>query len=191
MKLLNISQTDEIADLLNQGLICVLPTDTTYGLVCRAADSAAVQRLYKTKGRANKPGTIIAAGISQLVDLGIKYRYLKAVEGFWPGPISIAIPYNIGSLNSAAVRVPADDKLHQLLLKTGPLLTTSANSPGEPTASNIDQAKHYFSDTVDAYVDGGDLSSRQPSTVIRVVDDAIEVIREGAVKIDETGAIKR
>ncbi len=62
-------------------------------------------------------------------------------------------------------------------------MTTSANKPGEPGAVNVAEAQYYFQDRVDFYVDGGDLLGRAPSTIIRVTDDGIEVIREGAVKI--------
>jgi L-threonylcarbamoyladenylate synthase len=86
---------------------------------------------------------------------------------------------------SLAVRIPADAKLRKLLEQTGPLLTTSANLPDQPPAADIKQAKAYFGDKIDFYEDGGDLSGRQPSTLIRIIDDAIEVLRPGAVKIDD------
>lgn len=168
-----------------------MATDTLYGLVCRAADVAAVNRLYVLKKRENKPGTIIAAGIKQLEDLGLKHRYLKAVEQFWPGSVSVIIPaadprlkYLHQGKMSLAVRIPSSKKLLNLLEETGPLLTSSANRPGEPPANDIDQAKKYFGDKVDFYDDGGDLSNRQPSTLIRIVDDAVEVLRQGGVKIE-------
>ncbi len=85
---------------------------------------------------------------------------------------------------SLAVRVPDDKSLQALLKQSGPVLTSSANQPGQEPATNIEQAKQYFGDQVDFYEDGGDLSGRQPSTVIRVLDDAIEVLRQGAVKVD-------
>jgi L-threonylcarbamoyladenylate synthase len=167
----------------------VIPTDTVYGIVARAADERAVQRLYALKQRESKPGTIIAANIDQLVDLGIKRRYLKAVEQFWPGAISIEIPHGVSYLNQGtgrqAFRIPSDPLLQELLLKTGPLQTSSANHPGKQPAHTVAKAKQYFDGRVDFYVDGGDLSGNKPSTIIRIVDDAIEVIRQGAVKISE------
>ena len=51
--------------------------------------------------------------------------------------------------------------------------------PGEPPANTVTEAKAYFGDTVDFYVDGGNLGGRMPSTLIRIVDDAIEVVRQG------------
>ena len=181
---------------LNAGGVGILPTDTVYGLVCRAGDEAAVARLYSLKDRQRKPGTVIAADIGQLVELGIKARYLKAVEQYWPNPISIIIPnhelayIHLGA-GSIAVRIPSDKTVRQILEQTGPLLTTSANHPGKSEAADIAQARTYFGDTVDFYVDGGDLSDRKPSTVMRVIDDAIDIIRQGAVEISESGEIQK
>ncbi|MGH7241043.1 MAG: L-threonylcarbamoyladenylate synthase, partial [Candidatus Saccharimonadales bacterium] len=163
-----------------------------YGLVARAADQTAVERLYGLKHREHKPGTLIAADTDQLVELGLKARYLKAVEQFWPGAVSVIIPCSDPALQylhqgkySLAVRIPDQAELLKLLEQTGPLLTSSANQPGEPIANTVDEARSYFGNQVDFYVDGGDLSGREASTVIRIVDDAIEVLRTGAVKIQE------
>lgn len=184
-----------IIKLLQNGSVGVIPTDTVYGLACVAADKAAVTRLYQLKSRGNKPGTLIAANIEQLTELGIPRRYLTAVEKFWPNPISIIIPttpalqyLDLGKM-SLAVRVPADEALTNFLVKTGSLITTSANQPGEQPAANIQAARVSFGDSVEFYVDGGNLSDRAASTIIRVVDDVVEVLREGAVKINEKGEI--
>lgn len=194
-KILNTLSDSALITLLTDGSVGVLPTDTVYGLVCRAADRDAVARLYALKNRENKPGTVIAASVEQLVELGIKPRYLKAVEQFWPNAVSVEIPNSVMYLNQntgrQAFRVVKGPKaLTQVLEQTGPLLTSSANQPGEPPANNLKDAQDYFSETIDFYVDGGDLSDREPSTLIRIIDDAVEILREGAVKIDgETGRI--
>jgi L-threonylcarbamoyladenylate synthase len=184
----------ELVDGLVSGKICVIPTDTVYGLVCSASKEEAVSRLYGLKQRTNKPGTIIAADIDQLVKLGLKARYLKAVADYWPNPISIIIPnhelkyIHLGQ-GGIAVRIPKDESLYRLLKNTGPLLTTSANSPGDKPAETISEAQKYFGNKVDVYVDGGDMSGRESSTVIRIIDDAVEVLRQGAVRISESGRI--
>ena len=195
MKVVKTQSIDDAIAVLLKGGVGVMPTDTVYGLVARAADPKAVARLYSLKHREHKPGTIIAANVAQLVELGIKKRYLTAVEQFWPNSLSIIIPtgddlaYIHVGLDSLAVRVPNDEAFVHVLEQTGPLVTSSANDPGKNPASTIGEASDYFGDTVDFYVDGGDLSSRASSTVIRIVDDAIEVLREGAVQITETGKI--
>jgi len=183
---------DEVAQkLAPASAVGVLPTDTVYGLVARASDPTAVKRLYDLKLREGKPGTIIAASIEQLVELGLKRRYLKAVEQYWPGAVSVIIPcgpeleyLHEGKL-SLAVRIPDRPELLKLLAQTGPLLTSSANHPGQPTATTAEQAQNYFGTQADFYIDGGDLSGHAPSTVIRIVDDAIEIVRPGAVEIKE------
>ncbi len=183
---------NDVADKLQRaGTVGVIPTDTVYGVVARAVDQEAVTRLYALKHREGKPGTIIAASLEQFEELGLKHRYLKAVEQYWPGPLSVVIPcgpalqyLHQGKL-SLAVRIPDNKDIQALLEQTGPLLTSSANHPGEPTSTNVDQAKQYFGDEVDFYIDGGDLSANQPSTIIRIVDDAVQVLRQGAVHIKE------
>jgi L-threonylcarbamoyladenylate synthase len=179
------------ASQFQPGSIGVIPTDTVYGVVVKAADKDAVEKLYRLKSREHKPGTLIAADIDQLVDLGIKRRYLTAVQQFWPDAVSVIIPAADPALSylhqgkmTLAIRIPKDPELQKLLRQTGPLLTSSANPPGEPTANTIDQAKAYFGDRVGFYIDGGDLSGRQPSTLIHIIDDAIEVLRPGAVKVE-------
>lgn len=185
-----------VAALLKPGSIGVIPTDTVYGVVARAEDRGAASRLYELKKREGKPGTLIAQSIDQLVELGLKRRYLTAVEQYWPGPISVVVPcadpelaYLHQGKMSLAVRIPQHLGLLGVLEKTGPLVTSSANIPGEQPAQTVEEAHNYFTDAVDFYVDGGNLSGHQPSTIIRIVDDAIEVLRDGAVKINENGRL--
>jgi L-threonylcarbamoyladenylate synthase len=184
----------KVLQLLQDGAVGIIPTDTLYGIVCRAADEAAVQRLYAMKDRHHKPGTIVAASIDQFVELGIPRRYLTAVKQFWPNAISIETPHDLAYLHQGtgrqALRIPKDESLRRLLEQTGPLQTTSANLPDEPVAETIEQAIADFGEEVDFYVDGGDLSGRPPSTIIRIVDDAVEVVREGAVRVNEKGEIE-
>lgn len=192
----DVSLIDAV-ELIKAGEVGLLPTDTLYGIVCSATNKKAIGRIFSDiKPRDNKNGTLIAANIEQLVELGLKRRYLTAVEQFWPGPISVVIPTgdNLAELhagrNSLAVRIPDDNSLLRLLEQTGPLLTTSANLTRQPEVHSLEAAKKVFGDKLDFYVDGGDYSNRQASTIIRINDDAIEVLREGAVKIDEaTGRI--
>ncbi len=193
----NLKTSDQAIEILLHGGVGVLPTDTVYGIAACAADPVAVKRFYALKQREHKPGTIIAASIEQLVELGVKRRYLKAVEHLWPNSLSIIIPtvdeleYLHLGLDSLALRVTDDPIFQAILQRSGPLVTSSANQPGEPPAVSVEQAYDYFGDSVDFYVDGGDRSDRTPSTIIRIVDDAIEILRPGAVEISETGRLSR
>lgn len=188
--------SQEAIELILQGNVGVLPVDTVYGLVGRAADEQAVAKLYALKQREHKPGTVIAASVEQLAELGVPKRYLSAVKHLWPNPLSVEIPlgdrltYLHQDTGRQAYRVVADERVRAILEQTGPLVTSSANQPGEPGSVTVQQAIDYFGDQVDFYVDGGDMSDSLPSTIIRIVDDAIEVVRQGAVKIDDSGRIQ-
>ncbi len=184
-----MKDVQKVVDSLDRGEVVVLPTDTIYGICASAKNKTAVKALYDLKDRHNKPGTVIAASIEQLVGLGIKRRYLTAVEQFWPGPVSVIVPVSsdLNYLSMAkpdlAVRIPADENLTDLLNKTGPLLTTSANHPGQPPANTVAQAREYFGKNIGVYVDGGDLSDHSASTIIRIIDDAIDIVRQGAYEL--------
>lgn len=181
----------QAAEQLQSGAVGVLPTDTVYGVVAAATNPDAVQKLYALKSREKKPGTLIAANVEQLISLGIKQRYIKAVSQYWPGAVTVVLPtdnptlqYLDQGVGTIAVRVAADERINALLQSVGPLMTSSANTPGADPANNVQEAIDYFGDKVDFYVDGGDMSGRQPSTIIRIMDDAVEVLRPGAVTIE-------
>jgi L-threonylcarbamoyladenylate synthase len=187
---------DSISDprlpaLLLAGKVGVIPTDTVYGLVAAAANPDAAERLYQLKQRQAKPGTVIAASVEQLISLGVPKHSLDMVAHLWPNPLSIELDIGpeLAQLHQGtghcSFRVVAAPELSQLLVQTGPLLTSSANRPADPPAVNISQAQACFKDAVDFYVDGGDLSGRQPSTVARFADGRLVVVRQGSVVIDK------
>ncbi len=195
MRIFDKLDDQEIVKNIKNGSIGVIPTDTILGLVCLASDPDSINKLYDFKSREQKPGTVIASSIDQLVKIGFKQRYLKAVEHYWPNPISIVIPcgnelkYIHLGVGSIAVRITSNKNLVKLLDQTGPLLTSSANLPGQPESRNVQEAIKYFGDNVDFYVDQDINSNNRPSTIIRIVDDAVEVLREGQLKIDQSGRI--
>ncbi len=184
-----------LSDMLVSGKVGVIPTDTVYGLVARASDEEAVARLYTLKHRDHKPGTVIAADVQQLIDLGVPAADIEVVARLWPNPLSVDmlvgddLAYLHQDTGHCAFRVVDDQEVRALLVRTGPLLTTSANDPGAPLAENLVQAQNYFRDTVDFYVEGGDRSGRIPSTVARYRSGHFEVLRHGTVNVDGNGKL--
>ena len=179
-----------VASLLKSGAVGVLPTDTIFGIVASATNKDAIAKLYEAKHREGKPGTMVAASTDQLIALGIDKKYVDKVVHLWPASVSIVLPagpeltYLHQGKNSLAVRIPSNPEIHALLEQTGPLLTSSANMPGEPSSNNVQEAQGYFGDAVDFYVEG-DTSQNQASTVAMLHDDGtIEVLRQGAVVIE-------
>jgi len=179
---------EEAARLLAKGAVGVMPTDTVYGLVAQADNESAVQRFYALKNREQKPGTLIAANTAQLLALGVPQSEIDQVAKWWPNQLSAVLTVNgreylhqgVGTL---AMRVVAHPKIRELLEQTDPLITSSANQPGQPPATNLDEAAAYFGDTIDFYVDGGVIADALPSTIIRPTATGIEILRQGSVTL--------
>src|ERR1700744_1642225 len=150
MQIFSSISDPELAHALQSGAVGVVPSDTVYGLMAAANNEQAVTRMYALKQRERKPGTLIAASVEQLIALGLDEEQLRAVAVYWPAPLSIVIEANgvpaylhQGS-GSLAARLPANKPLRTLLAQTGPLITTSANHPGMPPATNLAEAQNYF-----------------------------------------------
>ena len=179
-----------VAELLMQGAIGVIPTDTVYGLVGSATNQTAISRMYAAKDRPEHAGTIIGASTQQFCELGFDRQQLEAVSRFWPASLSVVLDasgvagYLKESRSSLPVRIPDAARLGALLKEVGPLMTTSANTPGAPTSTTIKMAERYFGADVDFYVDAGDLGERPPSTIIGFDEKGETIVyRHGAVDI--------
>jgi L-threonylcarbamoyladenylate synthase len=186
----------ELVALLRSGAIGVIPTDTVYGLAASIYHAEAVRRMYALKARERKPGTTIAASVAQLSGLGIAPELLSKAARLWPNALSVIMisgsefAYIHQGVGDSPFRVVGDPALRAVLELTGPLVTTSANDPGMPPASDVQEAKAYFGDTVDFYVDGPALLDRPPSTIVRFSDTGqLELIRAGAVHIPKDGQL--
>lgn len=181
----------ELITLINGGAIGVIPTDTVYGLIGSATSKAAIERMYAVKSRERQPGTTIAASIDQLHRLGFPITQLEHANQYWPNALSVemsatGIPRYLSTGQAVmAARIPHKHELSELLHQTGPLMTTSANAPKQPTSTSVQMAVDYFGGEVDFYVDGGDLSGRPPSTIIGFDESGrIIIYRQGAVTIE-------
>lgn len=187
------SLTDpQLINCLNNGGVAVLPTDTLYGIMARASDKQAVERVYKIRGRApDKPCIVLAAGIWQMNDTSLwSPMHEQLAKKYWPGPMSLVTPvtdqtpaYLHRGTHTLAYRVPEYAELRKLLEATGPLIAPSANPEAQPPAMTIQEAEAYFSDKVDGYLDIGPLTGHRPSTVVTVEGHKPKVLRPGAVRI--------
>lgn len=168
---------EELIKILNAGGLAVIPTDTIYGIVARAYDKAAVERVFKIKQRdPNKKCIVLVANYNQAKELGVADAWLEKTKLYWPGPVSLVLPTtrkDIEQLERSTgmfgFRMPNNADLCNLIEQTGPLIAPSANPESLPPAKNIAEAKVYFGDQIDLYVDAGELVN-QPSTLIDLVN---------------------
>ncbi len=166
-----------------------MPSDTIYGLSCRALDKKTVERLRKIKGRdKNKPFIVLISSADQLDELGIITTDAAPALRYWPGRLTIICQAEGAPLwlhrgtKTLAVRQPDDETLRQLIDKTGPLISTSANIADQRPAKSFAGAQKLFGDKLDFYVDRGTIS-KKASTIIRATFSKVEVVRQGSVKI--------
>ena len=180
--------TTKIIEILKNGGVGVVPTDTIYGLVGSAFFQKTVERVYKVKGRdLKKPLIILISSLEDLEKFGIEVdKKIKLfLQKVWPGKVSVILPlvnsnfdYLSRGSNSLAFRLPDNEKLISLLEKTGPSVAPSANPEGLDPAGNIKKAKEYFGEKVDFYLDGGELKSLS-STLVEIKGGEVKVLREG------------
>ncbi len=191
MNVFSDSTDPRVASLLRQGAVGVIPTDTLYGIVAVADSPQSVERVYDLRERNQKKACIVLVGQQQDITDRAAWTDLdrSMVERYWPGRVSIILPAVASpahvhrGLHAIAYRLPDDPGLQQLLEQTGPLVAPSANIEGQPPATTIDEARAYFADRVDFYVDGGKLSGIS-STLIKAIEGNIIVLRQGAVTIE-------
>lgn len=177
------------AELLSApGAVLLLPTETVYGLVCRAADEAAVRRIYELKGRAaaKKLGWFVADW-RKLPEYGVVLDGLpaKLAARYCPSPITIIAPLAGG--DTVGFRVPDHPLLAEILKLAGcPLAQTSANRSGEPDARDLAAALDGLSGDVALAVDGGPIpDDALASTVVDATGGAPRILRQGALHLEE------
>lgn len=182
MKLLQ-SFDDELVTTLRSGGVAVIRTDTIYGIVARADNEASVERIYTIKQRSpNKSPIVLLAKQENIFDVPSAYE-LAMVGDLWPGKNSIIFPTAQAPAwlergnESIAYRIPDDERLRELLEKTGPLIAPSANPEGLPPAMNVKEAIEYFGDLVDIYVDGGQITDNTPSRLFKITNAGLERLR--------------
>lgn len=179
----DVNSEDIIQTLLASGIV-VLRTDTIYGILARASDEAVVDKIYTAKGRqATKPFIILVSHAAQAYDNAELLETYAETYRDRPTSIIVEAPsapdYLKRGGTNLAYRIEHDGLLHDIIEKTGPLVAPSANPEGMPPARTIEEARDYFGDNVDLYIDGGEVpENTTPSRIIRInPDGSLEQLR--------------
>lgn len=186
-------------DAIEAGDLVVLPTDTVYGIAADAFKADAVQRLLDAKGRGrDMPPPVLISVVESLDALAtdIPDGGRKLCEEFWPGPLTVichaqtSLMWDLGETQgTVALRVPDHENTRELLSRTGPLAVSSANKSGKPAALDVYDAEEQLEDSVAVYLDGGEVSGGQPSTIVDITGDTPRVVRLGALSLAQLRAI--
>jgi len=177
-----------LRELLGNGGVIALPTETFYGLAADPWSETGVRRICQMKGRDDvKALPVLFAIRPHLTRLGIaaEDRVLDSYFQIWPAPLTVvlAIREPIAAsrgLRKLGVRMPSDRRLRTLLESLGPVTGTSVNRSGSPPLDDPDAVEALFRREIDWLVDGGRTPGGKPSTVVDATARPPLVLREGA-----------
>ncbi len=190
----SIETLKKAAELIKNGEVVGIPTETVYGLAANAYDSNACAKIFEAKGRPQDNPLIIH--ISSLTMLKNSVREIPPLalilaDNFWSGPLTMIFPKKdivpdttSGGLDTVAVRMPDNEDTLNLIEMCGfPLAAPSANLSGSPSPTS---ATHVFQDMngrIPLIIDGGECEKGVESTVICFTNDGkgVKILRPGAV----------
>lgn len=180
------------ARAIRRGEIVGVPTDTVYGLAADPYDEAALDRLYRLKGRDDgKPIALLVADLDQGLLLGaMSDRALDLAERHWPGAVTLVVPrldtaptwLGDSGRRTVALRCPDHPVALELLRLAGPLAVTSANRSDDVPVNSASDARSLFVGEVLTYLDG-DAGGGSPSTLVDLTQPSEMVLRNGPIRL--------
>lgn len=178
-----------LCNLINNGELAIVPTDTVYGIIADATNEEAIRKVYFAKHRSfSKPLIIMVSSIDMLKRYvkDISSVEQKLIEKYWPGRLTILFKKNneISNLLTnggeyIGIRLPDNKDLCALMnMLNKPLISTSANISDNMTITEITMLEDELKNNISYIVDGGVLNDL-PSTLVKVEDGNIIFLREG------------
>ncbi len=183
-------EIETIRNNILEGKIIICGTDTLYGLCANALDQEAVKKVYKLKKRdLNKPISIFLKNKEDIE----KYTHVddtakKIIDRFLPGPLTIILKKkdkipDIVSKEYIGIRIPDNKLIREIAVV--PLTATSANLSGEEPPTSVDEINEELKEKVDLIIDTGVCKYKTPSTIIKIVNGNVKLIREGVIPFEK------
>ena len=185
-------ELNDVCKTLKEGGVVIFPTETVYGIAACALNKNGVDKLYKAKRRPREKAINIMVSKKQEIE---RYAYIKneverqIIDKFMPGELTIILDkkddfgnYFTLSDGTIGVRIPDSDIALTILSEVSmPLIVSSANISGMASGVDPDEIEKYFNESVDILIDGGIINKGIPSTIVRVQNEKIKIIREGKI----------
>lgn len=184
------------SDVIRNGRLVAVPTETVYGLAGNGLDAEAVRQIYEVKGRpAFKPLSLMVPDAAALERYGTDVpEQAKLLAGkFWPGPLTIVVKARpeipaivLAGGKTVGLRCPDHPLTLELLRDCGlPLAAPSANPSGSPSPKTAQQVLDYFDGRIDCVIDGGACGIGTESTIIDMSVSPYRILRQGALPADK------
>lgn len=191
---------EKAAEILKNGGVVAVPTETVYGLAADALNPAAVEKIFKAKGRPrDNPLIVHATSLGEIEPLVEKIdpRLYDLAEKYWPGPLTVImkkselVPDEVtAGLDTVAVRLPSHKTARAIIAAAGtPLAAPSANSSGKPSPTEISHVIEDLDGKIDAAVDGGKCSVGVESTVVTLASDPPVLLRPGGITLEDLAEV--
>lgn len=191
---INDSILNEINDVLDKDGLIIFPTDTVYGIACNAFSEIAIKKLFLAKNRSfDKPIGVLTDSNEKInmIVKNINEKEKELIDKYLPGNLTIIFDKkekvsNLLTANKSTigVRIPNNEIALQILRNYKyPLATTSVNLAGKKEGTEVSDFIDEFKDKVDIIIDGGK-TNEIPSTIVRVENNEINILREGSLKIN-------
>jgi len=190
-----IDKTNEIVQVLRNGGVVLIATDTVYGLAALPTHAEAVEKIYALKGRPRDMFLpIMVADVHDLELMGLYINmYARTLfnSDLVPGAITFVLgfkdealkPYWLATREEIATRIPANALLLSVLKETGPLLVTSANRHGQPgTQAKVADILAELTGAPDLIIEDGE-GKEVPSTIINCRPDPPVIERYGMIPV--------
>ncbi|HKK01986.1 MAG TPA: L-threonylcarbamoyladenylate synthase [Desulfuromonadales bacterium] len=178
-----------VVDCLKQGGVIAYPTDTSYGIGCDIFNKKGVKKIYQIKQRdPRKPFSFICSDLSDVANYcQVSNFAFKTMRRNLPGPYTFVLEGTrvvpdllTTKQRTVGIRIPDNPIALSIVHELGhPLVTTSANLSGEEPYQDPSEIEEHLGKMLDFIIDGGILLG-DPSTVISLVDDQVEVLRQGS-----------
>ena len=216
MKTLLLTEASDAAKLLKQGEVVALPTETVYGLAGNATDARVVNKIFIAKERPYFDPLIVHISDSYLkeerpLDLLAKENILDSsvlgwknrekielsMRRFWPGPLTLILPKGnkiplevTSGQNTVGIRCPEHSQFQKVLHALSfPLAAPSANRFGRISPTSAEHVLKELDGKIAGILDGGNCAVGVESTIIRITEDDVTLLRPGKISKTEIESI--
>ncbi len=193
---------EKAAKIIQKGGLVIFPTETVYGIGANALNDNAVRKIFIAKGREQDNPLILHISdremLTQITNNISELEY-SLMNAFWPGPFTIVLNKKAGIANVATcngntvgVRMPSNKIAYDLIKKSNlPIAAPSANISGKPSGTKLQDIIGELQDKVDYILDGGETDIGLESTVVRVIDNEVKILRPGKITKEDIEKIVR
>jgi len=185
-------------EIIKSGGTIAFPTDTVYGLAVDPFNPQAINHIYAIKERSmEKAIPILIGDFEQLGSLVSEINDTAKIlaQNFWPGPLTLILPKALllpealSLYPTIGVRMPNHEFALNLMRRTGPLATTSANISGDANPRTGLDVLSQLGGKIDLLLDGGETPGTIPSTVVDISSKPIRLLREGPITRSDLSAL--